>query len=709
MHCLTTTCCPLLLASAITALFPFPAWAESEEPLEVKEVVVSGVRLPDAPVDARTLPAKVTIITAEDIKKTGAKTVQEAIQWATGIVMYDQIGNAFQQSIDLRGFNGQPVPGISVFVDGVRVNEPDFNTTNFDLIPYDSIERIEIVPGASATYGKNALGGVINIITKRGGEKHQVTGDALWGSFQRQRYTINASGPVGKFDYYANFGREMEVGYRDDSGASISRFSGRAGYRPTDQTDLSVSYNYVWDKLHQAGQLPLTRAEDNPKENFTPGDVDEKELNFVRGTVRQGLPLGFSLNGNVFYRHLDQDLFNVGQPFLVGGILSEGRTTTKTEQRGGTAQLAHDGVWLGQKNQLVVGGEVIRNNLTSSLSAFSDFGPFSSHVDAEENIRAAYAQDSLHLLPNFRFLNFILTGGVRYDYQRLTADSQDSFGTANTGSLRFDRTTPRGGITFLFMDNLSFYYNYSEGFRVPTTQEMFTLAGQPNLDLKPVRAKNHEIGLKGRLGTQAEWSIAGYQNTSNDIFFSCAVCDPTTPAFDGQNRNADEVRRRGIETTLKARWNDYLDTIINYSYTDAEFRSSFNLSQTKMVQVGDDFPLVPRHRLGVIVNTHPTKDLTVSLTALYVSSQVYLNDETNAFLRLPDYYVLNMRIAYERSVPGGRMTAFVLLNNLTNNQYFTFGSIASNTLTGTGGVERFVVPAPSIAVYGGLSYRFEGL
>ena len=700
-----------VFVSGLLASVPIPVSAESEgqEPLEVQEVVVNSTRLPDTPVDARILPAKVTIITADDIKKTGARTVQEAIQWATGIVMYDQIGNAFQPSIDLRGYNGQPVPGISVFVDGVRVNEPDFNTTNFDLIPYDTIERIEIVPGASAIYGKNALGGVINIMTKRGGGKRHVTGETLWGSFERQRYTINASGPVGKFDYNANFGREMETGYRNDSGASIVRFSGRLGYKPTDQTDLSVSYNYIKDKLHQAGQLPLTRGEINPRENFTPGDLDEKELNFVRGTVRQGLPFGLSLNGNVFYRHLDQDLFNVGQPFLVGGILSQGTTRTKTEQRGGTAQLAHDGAWLGQKNHLVVGGEVIRNDLSSTLSSFSDFGPYSNRVVADEDIHATYVQDSLHLLPNSKLLGIVLTGGVRYDHQRLTADSQDSFGTTNAGSLRFDRTTPRGGISFLLMETLTAYYNYSEGFRVPTTQEMFTLAGQPNLDLRPVRARNHEIGFKARIGSHAEGSIALYQNTSNDIFFSCTVCDPTTPAFDGQNRNADDVRRQGVETTLKATWNKYLDAVVNYSYTDAEFRSSFNLSSTKTVKVGDEFPLVPHHRVGVVVNAHPTREVTVSLTGLYVSSQVYLNDETNSFPRLPGYFVLNMRIAYERTAPGGRIGAFVLLNNLTNNQYFTFGSVASNTKTGTGGLERFVVPASSIAVYGGLSYRFEGL
>ena len=82
--------------------------------------------------------------------------------------MFNEVGNEFEQRVDLRGFNGQPVTGTSVFVDGVRVNVPDFNGVNYYLIPIETIERIEILPGASAIYGKNALGGVINIITKRG-------------------------------------------------------------------------------------------------------------------------------------------------------------------------------------------------------------------------------------------------------------------------------------------------------------------------------------------------------------------------------------------------------------------------------------------------------------------------------------------------------------------------------------------------------------
>src|SRR2546425_7778717 len=113
------------LCVSILILFPpLAAFGAEPAPEVLQEVVVSSTRLPGDPVDVRTLPAKVTVITADEIQRSGAKTVQEAIQQATGIVMYDAVGNAFQQTIDLRGFNGQPVPGTSVFVDGVRVNEP---------------------------------------------------------------------------------------------------------------------------------------------------------------------------------------------------------------------------------------------------------------------------------------------------------------------------------------------------------------------------------------------------------------------------------------------------------------------------------------------------------------------------------------------------------------------------------------------------------
>jgi len=107
-------------------------------------------------------------------------------------------------------------------------------------------------------------------------------------------------------------------------------------------------------------------------------------------------------------------------------------------------------------------------------------------------------------------------------------------------------------------------------------------------------------------------------------------------------------------------------------------------------------------------NIHPAPGWTISFIGLYVSSQVYLNDEANTRPRLPDYFLLNGRVSYELPVPGGRLSAFLLGTNLTNQRYYSSGIIATNTLTGGGALQQFVVPVPTLAVYGGLSYRFEG-
>ncbi len=713
---LRSLCIPILLGILFsTATSTSRANAQSEEVVETREVVVSSTRLPDRPVDAKTLPAKVTVITADDIQKSGAKTVQEAIQWATGIVMYDGVGNAFQQTIDLRGFNGTPVPATTVFVDGVRMNEPDFNSVNFDLIPYDTIERIEIIPGAAAIYGKNAMGGVINIVTKRGTDHHQATGETVFGSFHRERYTINASGPIGKFDYYTNFGRETESGYRDESAARISRFFGKVGYRPTEGSDYTLSYTYVKDKLQQAGSLPISEAAIDPKRNFTPGDFFASETSVVRLTGRQELPFGLSLNVNGFYRRLDQDQLTNSQPFFPGGDLPSATNQILTESKGGTMQLTHDAGFLGHRNTLVVGGEFTRNDFGSRRS--SRAGTFTSTGlgTTDEDVVGLFAQNTLNL-----WSTLILTAGVRYDHDQI--DFTDNNNPLNSGDKRFNRATPRAGLTYRITPRTSVYFSYGEGFRVPTYNELFAL-GQfgSNPNLKPVHSRNYEVGIKSGIGSWGEAAVALYRaDVTNEILNVCGdrfSCGNTTFA---SNQNIDRSRRQGIETTLKARYDQYFDITINYTYTQATIESNLTLNPfffdsfgstpyVQQVQKGSSFPLVPKHRLGVTGNYHPAPGWTVSLTELYVSTQFLTNDEQNIQPRLPGYFVLNARLAYERPVPGGRLSGFLMLNNILDQGYSTQGIIAANNLTGGGNVERFVVPAPGIAIYGGMSYRFEGI
>ena len=691
------------------------AFAEEPAPSALEEVVVTSTRLPDKPMEIRTLPAKVTIITADEIARAGAKTVQEAVQQATGIVLYDAVGNAFQQTVDLRGFNGQPVPSTSVFVDGVRLNEPNFNTVNFDLIPVEMVERIEILPGSSAIYGKNALGGVINILTKRGRDKRFAAAETLFGSFHRERYSLNTGGPLGKADYLASFSREIEDGFRDESDARISRFFGKLGYRPAEGTDLTVSYTYVKDRLLQAGSLPLSQAAIDAKRNFTPSnraflsrdasaDFFDSETNVVTLNGRLTLPLGLSLSLNGFYRRLAQELYTVGQTLT-------GDNLTETESRGGALQLTHESNPGGLRNVLVMGGEFSRSDFGSKLSAASAFGPFSNLRDSQETVSGLYVQDTLHLTSKLT-----ATTGVRYDQNDVATDFLDSFTPPGSNQKTYTRVTPRAGVTYSILPETSVFASYTQGFRAPTIDELFTapgLFGTSNPGLKPVSSQNYELGVRTRFRQWGDGTLAFfYTDVRNEILFVCG--DPSCAAV-AANQNVDKTRRSGIEATLTGRYARLFDGVVNYTFTEATFQTDIKLNPffvgftpfIEDVRKGDSLPLVPKHRLSVTGNFHPTEEVTVSLLGLYVSTQFFQNDSQNIQPRLPGYFMLNARVAYERPVPGGRVTGFLMVSNLLDQQFFTSGIIASNVLTGGGAAERFVVPAPGIAIYGGLSYRFE--
>lgn len=679
---------------SLTAFVPSMAWGEEPQTYPLEEVVVSSTRLPaGGQAKIYDIPAKVTVITADQIRNTGAQTIQEAIQYETGVIMFDGNGNPFQSTVDLRGFNGQPFPSTAVFVDGVRMNEPDTNAMNFDLVPLESIDRIEIIPGSSSIYGKYALGGVINIITKRGGDRRQATADLMVGSFHRERYGINSSGPLGKFDYATSFTRETENGYRDESDTRISRYFGKLGFRPVDGTDLAVSYNYTKDRLLVAGTLPPTFLAMNRQLNVTPGAFTDNEHNLVSFNGRQQLPFGLSLTVNGFYRHLSQENLAV---FYPGSFGFKNDILSKTESKGGTAQVSHESGGDKLANTFVLGGEITRTELATRSS------PFVDQKSVGEDIFGFFAQDTVEIARTI-----ILIAGIRYDHDKFSIhDDLNPTNPQTNGTPTFTKATPRAGIVYKLAPKSSLYFNYAEGFRPPNR---FELIAQPpfasSLDLRPVRTRSYEVGGKTALWDWGEASLALFQTDVRDeIFFVCTTC--VFP--DGQNKNVDKTRRRGLESSLRGTVADKWTVSVNYTYTEAHFQSEFVEGVGKVVQSGDSLPLVPKHRLGTMIQFRPTPEWTFALTGLYVSTQVYLNDDPNAFPRLPGYFVLNGRIAYDRVVPGGKLSMFLQGNNLLNTEYSTFGSIA-NDFVNTGINEPFVSPAPTFAVYFGVSYRFEGL
>jgi len=661
-------------------------------------VFVSSTRLPDVVQPTTQVPGKEIVIMAEEIEKLGAKTIQDVLEYQTGVVAYDAVGNDFQKTIDLRGFNGQPVPSTSVFVDGVRVNEPDFNTINFDLIPIEDIERIEILPGTATIFGRNALGGVINITTKRGRtDRLHVGTDIGGGSFGRQRYSFSTDGPLplANLDYYFGVTRELTDGFREEfdprhAGARITRIFAKLGYRLGENTDASLAYTRVLDNISQAGSLPGSRLRVDRDANLTPGDFAANNLHQLGFNLKQKLSAGFSAAINGFVRRNDQESF-------VRGLSSTSTLETGTMSSGTTLQLTHDGLIVGRKNLATLGVEYSHNRFDSASA--SEFiccpGAFVTKQLTRENIAGVYFTDSLTI-----FEPLVASAGFRYDWDNLNFTGKTD--PTLSGVKQYARVSPKTGLVYTPMKELSFYFNYSEGIRVPTVQEIFALGPfGSNLNLQAMTSRNFELGVKTQPVSWLEGSLAlFYMPVRDEIFF--IATDPLDP-FSGRNENIDKTLRKGIEATLKGRYGQWLDGFINYTFTRATFDADFFvpginfLDPPRLVKKGDELPLVPRHRVGTGINVRPMEGLTVSLFGTYVGKQFQLRDEPNQAKKLADYFVLNSRIAYRWR----QWTAHVAFNNLTNRKYSTSGILVGNPFN-----ESFRVPAPGFNVFSGLSFRY---
>jgi iron complex outermembrane receptor protein len=659
-----------------------------EEIVQLPTITVRGTRLLDVPLDLRRFPGQVRETTAEEIENSEAHTVPEVMKTEPGVTLYNQTGNPYEPTFDMRGFSGQPVTTTTVILDGVRVNNPDANAVNWDLIPVKDLQGIQVIPGTASVFGKNTLAGVVNLQTKRGGPVPEAKVEVAGGSFGRQQYRGSIGGPVGDFDYYLGFAQAFEDGFRDGSDSDVRQFFTKMGRRPGDEgTDITLSYLFVDDSLEQPGSLTEDELEEDRTQsgNPAPGDVVERTLNQGTLNLWQELPAGFSVALNGYVRDLDQDGFDV---FRTGG---EGRFLLDILTGGATVQVTHEATPFSHRNLFVAGVEYASNDFDSRSSfEFMGFSSLSER-DTDEQVLGFFFQDSFDLIPEV----LILSGGGRYDYDRI--DFTDRLDRSKDRVLTFQRFNPMAGLTWIAAETdpeVLVYFSYSEGFRSPRVDELFAF-GPPfkdNPDLDPPTSRTFELGTRANLGEYLAGTLALFQTDVDDeILF---IADPI--AGGGMSENVDETRRRGIELTLRGQYDGVVDGFLNYSYIKATFESDA-LLPSGLAREGNDIPLVPRNRLGLGVNVYPIEGLTFSLTGLYVSEQFLSGDEANMSKPLDAYGVMNGRVSYQY----GPLTVFLQGNNITDAEYEVWGVV------GFGGT-RFLMPAPGANFLAGAILEFSG-
>ncbi|HEX2610341.1 MAG TPA: TonB-dependent receptor plug domain-containing protein, partial [Gemmatimonadales bacterium] len=186
--------------------------------------VTSSIAPTAGPAIGSGIPARISTVTGAAIEAWEPRLLADALGSQTGISLYDDLGSPFKLNLSSRGFNVGPVvglpPGISVFLDGVRQNEPDAAEVNFDLLPMEHVQRVELLSGSGSLLGSNSLGGGINLITRRGTGPLEAEAELSGGSYGSYSGEASVDGVShGGWDYYLAGGYENEDGWREATGA----------------------------------------------------------------------------------------------------------------------------------------------------------------------------------------------------------------------------------------------------------------------------------------------------------------------------------------------------------------------------------------------------------------------------------------------------------------------------------------------------------
>src|SRR5690348_2822908 len=685
-----------LVGAMLLALLPRPASAQQpdstpKDTTTLAPVVVTGTRLPSVHEVVRGLTGRTATLTSSDLDERGVRSLADALEELPGVTTSDALGAPAQLDVTLRGFQVSPTiglpQGVTVYVDGVRMNEPDANEVNFDLLPLEDVERVEVMYGPSVLLGRNSLGAAVNLVTRRGSAPGARELELSGGSYGRYEVKLQAGDRQGNWDYYIGARYEHETGWRQATRSGIGTLFGKLGLI-AGGWNATLSYSGAENKIHQAGSLPDNVVDARPDSNFTAGDYFAPTSHLVTLNAQRRVG-GAQLAVNSFGRSLNTDQFNVN------ASRPDSRQRNHERIGGGAVQLTGSLALAGRPLRWFGGVDGTYSHTVVGLYAVPPSGvdSLTDSVRANEVDVGVFAGASWELAPSFAAT---LVG--RFDYIRLPYE--DLLDPTQNGLNLYHRVSPRVGVSWTGSRDQEVYASVSRGFRPaalveiacsdPTAACPLLFALGPDPALRPVVATTYELGWQLRRAVAGVSASADVYRTDvrDDIFFVA----PT--ATTGYFQNIAATRRAGVETSVRWASRAGLQVYANYGYTAATFETTAALSTgrppgNETVTPGDRLPMVPAHRFNAGASLPLVKDvLRLRVDGRYIGPQYLRGDEENVEARLPDYALADASL----EANAGRYSVRVMVPNVLDRRCVTCGTFALNP-TGTGApVQRFLTP-----------------
>ncbi|GMO55269.1 MAG: hypothetical protein Ta2G_14310 [Termitinemataceae bacterium] len=591
---------------------------------QAKEIVVTASRSAE---DANKVAAQITVITAAEIAESGAQNLVDVLAKVPGVRFSTAMNGAGSETISMRGFGENSFGRVLVLIDGNKLNNPDMNGINWNSIDLANVERVEVLDGsASVLYGNNAVGGVINIITKSQGAK-QTSFEFGGGSFFNNREAFSHFNPTSWGNFSASAEHTGSKGYRDRQESEITNANLGVTYNITDSLNLAAKAGFSSLYYQMPGSLLKAEYDDNPRQ----AQMGAYDDDGTERTVTSGLSLQWDPNDilkiNLPLSYIGKFMEINMASYLLPSFLD--RVNNTAEARPQISALLKPA---GMSIRILGGLDFYYTNLDVVQYGAKDKTTETNSFDISQWSLAPY------LSVNFEPIKILtISAGVRYDSAFVNAKNKDN--SVDEEKI-FHALVYDAGVVVRPIEKLKIYAKYASLFRYPFTDEMTSFYGYGTdeffSNLEPEKGFNAEGGIGFKFNEIFSLNGNFYYTVMEDEI----GLDPILlSAYTYKNINLDKTRRFGTDINLTITPIKYIELGASYSFVDAIFMEGDNKNK--------QIPLVPQHTVYAKLSGKLPFGLSFGPDFEYRTESYQGGDNANEQEKTDAYFLLGAFIRYK--------------------------------------------------------------
>lgn len=309
VHIIAPACAALIVAT------PGLAQTGTTPPATLPQVEVIGTTpLPGLTLSRDMVPAPVQTANDADLRRSNAVNLNDYLDRHLGSVHINEIqNNPFQPDVNYRGFTASPLlgtpQGLSIYMDGVRMNQPFGDVVSWDLIPKSAISSITLMPGSNPLFGLNTLGGALSIQTKDGRSHPGASLQAYAGRYGRWATEFEYGGHNAALDWFLTGNYFREQGWRDNSPTRVGQIFGKLGWRNA-ATDVKASLSHAQNQLYGNALQEFRLLANDYRSVYTKPDITDNKSTLFNLTLNHSVRDNLLLSGNAYFRHIKTDTLN---------------------------------------------------------------------------------------------------------------------------------------------------------------------------------------------------------------------------------------------------------------------------------------------------------------------------------------------------------------------------------------------------------------